>query len=259
MKKFLFMSALTTLFSVNVFADTVIDTVRFHHFRPRKAMVKCNRARSVDFRCTQRRQYCTPCTQFAYSQAQYSIMRRTFHDPDNGYGRLIVKRCTANEVDNYSYRVVNRYTAKARGRFNPREVKRRACQKAMRRCERNKRYWNRCEIDRGYYPPRPPRSRVFHVNRCIGDSDRCSSNDYYIHLPRSRRIKELVFYAHDRIGSRSDGKLNIYVDGNKVVGRLNIKSSGRTHTVRVNRRGSTIRFKRIDDDVFIRYIEVIFE
>ena len=105
--------------------------------------------------------------------------------------------------------------------------------------------------------------RTYDGGPCLdaGQGDYCYRRERRIVLPYYPQILSIKFFAHDDIGSKTDGKLNVYVDGRRVGSNINIKSYGRIHELTFYRDryrliGKEIVFRAVSDDVQLGRITV---
>ena len=103
------------------------------------------------------------------------------------------------------------------------------------------------------------RSRTIRYDgRCIG-GDICGSHSRLELDLRGRYVESIEFYAHDAIGNKNEGKLNIYADGQMIAMYVDIRKAGALHTFNVNRYVDYLEFQpATDDEVDIQYVNVNF-
>jgi hypothetical protein len=95
---------------------------------------------------------------------------------------------------------------------------------------------------------------------CIGGQD-CRRNGNRITIGLERLpVVGVRFFAHDNIGQRADGKLNVKIDNHFVASYVDIRRDGRVHEFTVDRvYGDRLVIETAnDDEVEIRDIEVLY-
>src|SRR5262249_31697435 len=99
--------------------------------------------------------------------------------------------------------------------------------------------------------------RRYPEHGCIGGSE-CRQNGKRITIALdSAPVIGVRFFAHDNIGQRADGKLNVRIDSHYVASYIDIQRSGRVHEFDVDRiRGDKLVIEvATDDEVEVRDIE----
>lgn len=95
---------------------------------------------------------------------------------------------------------------------------------------------------------------------CIGGSE-CRQNGRRITIGlENAPVIGVRFYAHDNIGQRADGKLNVRIDGTTIASYVDVQRNGRVHEFDVDRlRGDKLVIETAnDDEVEIRDIEILY-
>src|SRR5947208_10170533 len=95
---------------------------------------------------------------------------------------------------------------------------------------------------------------------CIGGAE-CRQNGKRITIALdSAPVVGVRFFAHDNIGRRADGKLNVRIDGQTIASYIDVQRNGRVHEFDVDRiRGDRLVIETAnDDEVEVRDIEVLY-
>jgi hypothetical protein len=102
--------------------------------------------------------------------------------------------------------------------------------------------------------------RRYSEHGCIG-GEQCRQNGKRITIAlEDAPVIGVRFFAHDNIGQRADGKLNVRVDNHSVASFVDIQRNGRVHEFDVDRvRGDKLVIETAsDDEVEVRDIEVLY-
>lgn len=102
--------------------------------------------------------------------------------------------------------------------------------------------------------------RQYSEKGCIGGSQ-CKKNGTRITIAlEDAPVLGVRFFAHDSIGTRADGKLNVRLDDTSVASYVDVQRDGKRHELDVdNIRGSRLVISTAtDDEVEIRDIEVLY-
>jgi hypothetical protein len=102
--------------------------------------------------------------------------------------------------------------------------------------------------------------RQYSERGCIGGSQ-CKKNGTRITIALDDApVLGVRFFAHDSIGTRADGKLNVRIDDTSVASYVDVQRDGKRHEFDVdNVRGSRLVISTAtDDEVEIRDIEVLY-
>ena len=102
--------------------------------------------------------------------------------------------------------------------------------------------------------------RRYSEHGCIGGQE-CRQNGKRITIALDDApVLGVRFFAHDNIGQRADGKLNVRIDGHTVASYIDIQRNGRVHEFDVDRiRGDRLIIETAsDDEVEVRDIEVLY-
>jgi hypothetical protein len=95
---------------------------------------------------------------------------------------------------------------------------------------------------------------------CIGGTE-CGRNGNRITIPLDPApVLGVRFFAHDSIGQRADGKLNVRIDSTTIAWSIDIRREGRRHELDVdNVTGSKLVIETAsDDEVEVKEIEVLY-
>jgi hypothetical protein len=95
---------------------------------------------------------------------------------------------------------------------------------------------------------------------CIGGNE-CRKNGTRILIPlEDAPVLGVRFHAHDNVGTRADGHLNVRIDDTTIASNVDIARNGRLHELEVNNlRGSKLVISTAtDDEVVISDIEVLY-
>ena len=95
---------------------------------------------------------------------------------------------------------------------------------------------------------------------CIGgDQCRAKGNRITIAL-EDAAVLGIRFYAHDNIGERADGRLNVRIDNTPVAPNIDVLRNGKRHDIEVdNLRGTRLVIETArDDEVDVKDIEVLY-
>ena len=102
--------------------------------------------------------------------------------------------------------------------------------------------------------------RQYPERGCIGGSQ-CKKNGTRITIAlEDAPVLGIRFYAHDSVGERADGKLNVRIDDTSVASYVDVQRDGKRHEFDVDDvRGSRLVISTAnDDEVEIRDIEVLY-
>lgn len=91
--------------------------------------------------------------------------------------------------------------------------------------------------------------RTYSEHGCIGGDD-CRKNGNRITIPlEDAPVLGVRFFAHDNIGARADGKLNVRIDDNAIASYVDVARNGKRHEFDVdNVRGSRLVIQTANDD-----------
>jgi hypothetical protein len=95
---------------------------------------------------------------------------------------------------------------------------------------------------------------------CVGGKE-CGGRDSALRIPLEERpVATVRFFAHDRVGDRSGGKLRVRIDDNVLEESIDVLRDGREYTLNVRGlRGRELVFEpAADDEVKIERIEVTY-
>ncbi|HEX9982638.1 MAG TPA: hypothetical protein VGF69_05210 [Thermoanaerobaculia bacterium] len=95
---------------------------------------------------------------------------------------------------------------------------------------------------------------------CIGGTE-CKKNGTRIMVPlEDAPVLGIRFHAHDQIGTRADGRLNVRIDDESVDPYIDVQRNGKVHEIEVDRvRGSRLVIATsTDDEVEISDVEVLY-
>ena len=99
-----------------------------------------------------------------------------------------------------------------------------------------------------------------HGEQCIGGSQ-CRQNGNRISIALDDRpVLGIRFYAHDNVGARADGKLNVRIDDHNIASYVEVKRDGKRHEFDVDHiAGSKLVISTAtDDEVVISDIAVLY-
>lgn len=99
-----------------------------------------------------------------------------------------------------------------------------------------------------------------HAEQCIGGSQ-CRQNGTRITISlEDRPVLGIRFYAHDNVGSRADGKLNVRIDGTSIASYVDVQRDGKRHEFDVDHIvGSKLVISTAsDDEVVVSDIAVLY-
>ncbi|MEA2489969.1 MAG: hypothetical protein QOH21_1761 [Acidobacteriota bacterium] len=102
--------------------------------------------------------------------------------------------------------------------------------------------------------------RQYPEHGCIGGSQ-CKKNGTRITIAlEDAPVLGVRFFAHDSVGTRADGKLNVRIDDTSVASYVDVQRDGKRHEFDVdNVRGSRLVISTAnDDEVEVRDIEVLY-
>src|SRR5947207_7625309 len=102
--------------------------------------------------------------------------------------------------------------------------------------------------------------RRYAEHGCIGGAE-CRQNGKRITIAlESAPVTGVRFFAHDNIGQRADGKLNVRIDGTSIASYIDVQRNGRVHEFDVDHlRGDKLVIEVAnDDEVEVRDIEVLY-
>src|SRR5256885_1240264 len=102
--------------------------------------------------------------------------------------------------------------------------------------------------------------RRYSDHSCIGGAE-CRRNGNRITIAlEPLPVIGVRFFAHDNIGQRADGKLNVKVDNHVVASYVDVQRNGKLHEFDVDHiRGDKLVIETAnDDEVEIRDIEVLY-
>jgi hypothetical protein len=95
---------------------------------------------------------------------------------------------------------------------------------------------------------------------CIGGNE-CRKNGTRILVPlEDAPVLGVRFHAHDNVGTRADGRLNVRIDDTTIASYVDVARNGKLHDFEVNNvRGSKLVISTAtDDEVVISDIEVLY-
>lgn len=102
--------------------------------------------------------------------------------------------------------------------------------------------------------------RYPNASGCIGGAE-CRKNGTRIMVAlEDAPVLGIRFHAHDQIGTRADGRLNVRIDDESVDPYIDVQRNGKLHEIEVDRvRGSRLVIATsTDDEVEIRDVEVLY-
>ena len=102
--------------------------------------------------------------------------------------------------------------------------------------------------------------RRYYEHGCIG-GQQCRRNGTRITIAlENAPVLGVRFFAHDNIGQRADGKLNVKIDNHSIASYVDIHRDGRVHEFTVDRIvGDRLVIETAsDDEVEVRDIEVLY-
>lgn len=115
--------------------------------------------------------------------------------------------------------------------------------------------------------PGPPPGYIktgYYYGQCIGGwacpgYRRHNNQNFSIDLEHGVYLKEIKFYAHDRVGFKHRARINIYVDNRLVAENIDIKKTGYNHFVKIdNAFGRYITFESPYDEAVVQNITVFY-
>ena len=124
--------------------------------------------------------------------------------------------------------------------------------------------------ERGSRPPRDPYSpgrgsggawRAYpRAAGCIGGTQ-CKQNGDRITIPlESAPVIGVRFYAHDNVGQRADGRLNVRIDSTTIGSYIDVQRNGKRHDLEVDSVSGTrlVIETSTNDEVEISEVEVLY-